>query len=331
QSALRAADYAWQNNWNVFPQLSNTPDVKVENTQRGSINIRWTDSPTADGFKVWKASQFKRLKYKDLGIRILDRYQEQKQVGADITSLLQPINPNFDALNLLTTEDGYQPDGWGTYELLAVIPRSEVSKYADNSVAGYQFAYEDKTAILGFRYWYYVAAYKNGTFAGPAGSSTDQIETSNFTRNGRDGFWKGAYPFATLDASYPLATDLVGLHRIGATFTVRPPVANVAQLNAGSVKVGVRPNPYKRTAYFDNRLDFADHKIAFYNLPNTCKITIVDITGQIIDQINISGAPDGLYFWNMFSKDGIEVASGLYIYLAEWDGGSTRGYFSILR
>lgn len=329
QGALRAAEYAWQNNWNVFAQLPNTPDVKVENTQTGSVLVRWTDSPTADGYKIWKASQFKKLKYKDLGIRLLDRYQEQKALGEDVTKLLQPTNPNFDAVQLTASEEGYQPDGWGTYDLVAVFPKGQAP--ANTSVPGFQYAFEDKTAILGFRSWYYVAAYKNGTFTGPGGSSTDQIETSNFTRNGRDGFWKGAYPFATLDANFPVASNLEGLRRIGAAFTVRPPVASVTELNTGSVKVGVRPNPYKRAAYFDNRQDFADHKIAFYNLPSTAKITIVDVTGQLIDQIRINSAPDGLYFWNMFSKDGIEVASGLYLYLIEWDGGSTRGYFSILR
>jgi hypothetical protein len=331
QGALRGADYAWQNNWNVFSQLPNAPDIKVENTQRGSVIVRWTDSPTADGFKVWKASQYKKLRYQDLGIRLVDRYQEQKTVGQDISSLLQPMNPNFDAFNLIKTEQGYQPDGWGTYDLVAVIPRSELSQYADASVPGFQYAYEDKGTILGFGYWYYVSAYKNGTFTGPVGTSTDQIETSNFTRNGRDGFWKGAYPYATQDPSFPAATDVVAQQRIGAMFTATPPVATVQQLNSQSLKVSVRPNPYKRAAYFDNRQTPFDHKVAFYNLPTNCKITIVSITGQIIDQIQITGATNGLYFWNMFSKDGIEVASGLYIYLVEWDGGSTRGYLSILR
>jgi hypothetical protein len=331
QGALRAADFAWQNGWNVFSQLPNTPDLKVENTAAGSAIIRWTESAAADGFKIWKASQFKKLRYQDLGMRIIDRYQEQKTVGADVTNLLQPINPNFDATAYIATEQGYQPDGWGTYDLVAVIPRSEASKYADNSVAGFQYAYEDKSTILGFRYWYYVAAYKNGTFAGPGGTSTDQIETSNFTRNGRDGFWKGTYPFAIVNTDFPAATNVEGLRRIGAVFTVRSPASSVTQLNAGAIKVGVRPNPYKRAAYFDNRQDFADHKVAFYNLPATCRITIVDVTGQLIDQIRISNAPDGVYFWNMFSKDGIEVASGLYVYLVEWENGSTRGYFSILR
>jgi hypothetical protein len=36
-------------------------------------------------------------------------------------------------------------------------------------------------------------------------------------------------------------------------------------------------------------------------------------------------------FWNLFGKDGQEISSGLYIYYAEYDGGSQTGKFAILR
>jgi hypothetical protein len=331
QGALRAAEWAWTKDWNIFPELPAAPDIKVENTATGTVLVRWTDAANADGYKVWKASQYKKLRYQDLGIRLVDRYQEQQTVGADITGLLQPINPNFDAWSYLATEQGYQPDAWGTYDLVAVIPKSGVSSYANSSVPGFQYAYEDKNAVLGFRYWYYVAAYKDGSFSGPAATSTSRIETANFTRNGADGFWKGTYPYANVAPEFPAATDVEGLRRIGAAFVATPPLTKTADLTSGNIKIGVRPNPYKRAAYFDNRQDFADHKVAFYNLPDNCKITIVDVSGQLINVLDIKGGTNGLYFWNMFSKDGIEVASGLYMYLVEWAGGSTKGYFSILR
>lgn len=71
----------------------------------------------------------------------------------------------------------------------------------------------------------------------------------------------------------------------------------------------------------------------FYNLPQKCTITILDVSGQIIDRINfIAPNPnDGTYTWDMFSKDGIEVANGLYIYVVEYEGGKQVGYFAILR
>ena len=94
--------------------------------------------------------------------------------------------------------------------------------------------------------------------------------------------------------------------------------------------VGVRPNPYKRAALHDNFSNVYDHKLLFYNLPPQCKITILDVAGQIIDEINFaSNDPSlGSVFWDMFSKDGIEVASGVYIYVVESHGRTRRPVIS---
>jgi hypothetical protein len=52
-----------------------------------------------------------------------------------------------------------------------------------------------------------------------------------------------------------------------------------------------------------------------------------------VDVLNFRGTnpADGTLFWDMFSKDGVEVASGLYIYVAEYPGGTQTGHFAILR
>jgi len=51
------------------------------------------------------------------------------------------------------------------------------------------------------------------------------------------------------------------------------------------------------------------------------------VSGQAIDQFTF--APDdpnyGTMFWDLYSKNGIEVASGLYIYLVEYQGSSRWG------
>jgi len=104
-------------------------------------------------------------------------------------------------------------------------------------------------------------------------------------------------------------------------------------LASGKTKVVVKPNPYKKKALFDNATLSYDHKIDFLNLPGNAKITIMDVSGQIVDVINFTSTDpnNGSIFWDMFSKDGVEVASGLYIYIVEYDGGKQVGYFSIMR
>ena len=57
------------------------------------------------------------------------------------------------------------------------------------------------------------------------------------------------------------------------------------------------------------------------------------MAGQLIKEYRheTTDPNNGFWAWDMFSKDGVEVASGLYIYVVEYDGGKHVGYLSILR
>jgi hypothetical protein len=182
--------------------------------------------------------------------------------------------------------------------------------------------------LLGFQYWYYVSAYKEGTFTGPGGDVTGRIETHSTNRNGATGLWYNTYPYGYTNANYPTGNSTL-LKNLGAAQVVTSALAAKGDLS----KVGVKPNPYKKAALFDNRSQVYDHKILFYNLPPQCKITILDVAGQVIDVIDFaSNDPSkGSVFWDMFSKDGIEVASGLYIYVVQSPTMQHVGQFAILR
>jgi hypothetical protein len=221
---------------------------------------------------------------------------------------------------------------------MAVIPKASLAIHGDNSAAGFNYSWEDSTVDVGFTYWYYVAAYTDkpltlGTdyvsFSNQP--NTDFVETSNVNRNGASGLWVGTYPFAPLNAFYPKTAE--GLKNIGAGFIVKSALANPADLNSGRARITVKPNPYKKKALFGIATPSYDHKITFMNLPGIAKITILDVSGQVIDEISFQSTDpnNGSTIWDMLSKDGVEVASGLYIYVVEYDGGRQIGYFSILR
>ena len=120
------------------------------------------------------------------------------------------------------------------------------------------------------------------------------------------------------------------LRIVVSNFILKAPLAKADDLMKGALKIRVKPNPYKKQALHDTGLE---HKILFLNLPTGTRITIFDVSGQIIDVLNFNGTNpnDGTLFWDMFSKDGGEVTSGLYIYVAEYPGGRQTGYFSILK
>jgi hypothetical protein len=333
QKAVRAARWAYAQDY-ALPVLPSLPDVKVSNTLKKSTYVEWDNKAETDaefaGYKIYRSAQYKKLNWLDEGMRVVDLYQEQMSVGTRPASVYKPVNPRFDAFattQSTTLKGTYQPDTWGTWDLLKVIPKADLATYKPAVTSGYSYIFEDKDVILGFTYWYYVSAYKEGSYTGPGGETTTRIETHSTNRNGATGLWPGTWPFAYNNVNFP--KDAAGLKNIGAQQIVYSALAPKGDVTT----VGVRPNPYKRAALHDNRSQVYDHKLLFYNLPPQCKITILDVAGQVIDVIQFasSDASKGSTFWDMFSKDGIEVASGVYVYVVESPSGSKVGYFSILR
>lgn len=350
--AMEAAAWAWENGWDVrntgnLP-VPATPDIQVASTPNQSAQISWTDvdgigGATVDGYKVWRASQFRRTDYTEAGMRLMDQYHHQHEVGAERDQFLDPINPYFSPGADFFSGDiqgSYQPAEWGDYELIAKIPASELGNFQSSSGA-YDYAFEDEDAITGFTYWYYVSAYNEGSYTGPQGPvAANHIETSNMNRNGRNQVdaglgelglgtqWGGTYPFAQNSANYP-AEGTQAAKNFGLPFTLVPPASPTDQV---AENITVTPNPYKITALNDVRNDPSSHNVNFLNLPEDYTLTIMDVTGQIILQEEVQGAVNGQYTWDLFSKDGVEIASGLYIYHVEYGSGqSVTGHFAILR
>jgi hypothetical protein len=330
QRSLRSARWAYETKWAAAPSSFNVgfsipkaPDLKVEITPSGSATVRWDDRAESDqdfvGYKIWRSTNAPpNFKWIESGMRLVDRYQEQMEVGPIKDQFKKPVNPKFAGqadISATATKGEGQGKEWGPYALVAVVPKASLSSYANPS-GSYKYLYEDKTVIYGFDYWYYVAAYKEGSYAMYSGETTTRIESSNLNRNGRSGLWLGTYSYADNNTFFP-TTD-AGKKDIGARFTVRGRTASQTDLNSGLILPQVMPNPYKRAAAFDNIQSSTDHKIKFFNLPARGRLTILDVAGQIVDQIefdNQTGVSD--VTWNMFSKDGVEIGNGIYIYVVE--------------
>ncbi len=332
-TSLESARYAWKNGGaSVGPSA---PDMKASITvPDNKILIEWAKSPseTADpnfgGYKIYRASAFPQFSSLSLGMRTMQHYMEQMHAGPIDPTYYDPVNPLFDATSEVKNQ--LQAGYWGPWQIQAVIPKSSLSNFAHTD-GNYSYAFKDSSldVLLGFSYWYYVAAYDNLPVPLTInGATTSHLESSRVNENGASGVWEGTYPWATQSSFYP-TTD-AGLKNIGATIVVQSPPISTQSLANGTARIGVKPNPYKKEAFFDVGLE---HKIMFYNLPTTCTITILDVSGQIIDQIHYTAPTptNGTFFWDMYSKDGQEVANGLYIYVVQYNGGQQSGYFAILR
>ncbi len=333
RAARQTAQWVYENDFNV-PSPPPTPNMVIAPNTNVKIDVKWDDRAESDpnfaGYKVYRSALFPRVDSQQVGIRVVDRYHEQTKenpTDAELAALGKDNNPNISSASYKPQE----PAAWGPYRLIKHVPASELGNYLnDGEDSGtYKYKFEDASDLVtfGFTYYYYVAAYNNdpGSINGQAFNG---LETHRHNFNGRDGLWKGTYHYATASSFFP--GDLQGQKDIGAAFILKSPLVDSAELANGNLSVRVVPNPYKKGALHDTG---TEHKMLFINLPTGTKVTIFDVAGQVVDVLRFNGtnAYDGTLFWDMFSKDGIEVASGLYIYVAEYPGGSQTGHFAILR
>ena len=343
RQAVKAARWAYENNWNV-PKPPPMPDLTVSPIQmpNGGFNTKvvWDKKAESDanfvGYKIYRVSAYPLLDYKILGTNFLSNYHHQTaaDIGATDDQLKAKYadanNPNYSAPASWNTLWGGNP--MGPWKIMAVITKDQLLQYTNTGTdaATYPYAWidTDKSITIGYTYWYYVAAY-NSASGTMAGVNYTSLESSKMNWNGRDGRWYGTYHFATSNTEYP-TYDLAAQKFLGAAYILRPARVSKTDLVNGVKKIECRPNPYKVQAPHDVGMQ---HKIQFFNLTADTRITILDLSGQIMDVLEYEGQDprDGSLFWDMFTKDGPEVASGLYIWVAEFPGGQQKGYLAIER
>lgn len=99
----------------------------------------------------------------------------------------------------------------------------------------------------------------------------------------------------------------------------------------------VVPNPYVASSDFEPantyRSGRGERRIYFMNLPAKCTIRIYTITGQLVQTLyHDSPIDDGQEAWNLVTKDGMNLAYGIYLFNIEADGiGETTGRFAVIK
>ncbi|MDZ7345773.1 MAG: hypothetical protein ONA69_03180, partial [candidate division KSB1 bacterium] len=151
-------------------------------------------------------------------------------------------------------------------------------------------------------------------------------------------FWEAGSPAA------PRPGDVFRIHtskpfRNGETarFTVRSGrmVPDMAKNQLD--RITVVPNPYRAAASWESRSPFqfgrGERKIYFNNLPQKCTIRIYTVRGYLVDTIEHDGiAENGSEAWDLLSKDGMEIAYGVYLYHVDAPGvGTYVGKFAVIK
>jgi hypothetical protein len=110
--------------------------------------------------------------------------------------------------------------------------------------------------------------------------------------------------------------------------------AGVAQQDLN--KVAVVPNPYPGAASWEPATTSTGRgvrRVYFIHLPRKCEIRIYTIAGRLVQTLkHESTTDDGEEAWNLVSRDGLDIAYGVYVFHVDAEGvGTTIGKFAVLK
>jgi hypothetical protein len=99
----------------------------------------------------------------------------------------------------------------------------------------------------------------------------------------------------------------------------------------------VVPNPYVATNQLEPRnpvsnVERGDRRLYFANLPKQCTIRIYTINGELVETLeHDSTLDDGKEFWDLKTKDNMNIAYGLYLFHVESPEGEFIGKFAVIK
>jgi hypothetical protein len=120
------------------------------------------------------------------------------------------------------------------------------------------------------------------------------------------------------------------------TFTTTAPRFDPALATMDLDKIAVVPNPYVGAASWEaatTNVGRGERKVSFIHLPRQCTIRIYTISGHLVQTIEHAGTyANGQEFWNLTSRDGMDIAYGIYVYHIDAPGIGTKiDRFAILK
>jgi len=161
------------------------------------------------------------------------------------------------------------------------------------------------------------------------------LGTENSVARLKDGVWENWAPepgdqFIIKTRKPFSAHDVLSFTATGGDIDVSAPASLLEDIS-------VVPNPYVVTASWEPQHLYDSgrgvRKIDFIHLPPECTISIYTISGKFVNSLeHNSEIWDGAESWNLLSRDGLEVAYGVYLYHVDAPGiGSHVSKFAVIK
>jgi hypothetical protein len=112
---------------------------------------------------------------------------------------------------------------------------------------------------------------------------------------------------------------------------------NLAEFENGLENIKVVPNPYIATNAMEESKLNTDLKqarrIMFTHIPANCEINIFSASGVHVDEIIVENSgSNGTIHWDLVSKEGLDIAAGIYIYMVETENSRVHhGKFAVIK
>jgi len=122
-------------------------------------------------------------------------------------------------------------------------------------------------------------------------------------------------------------------------FKVKPEVeVNTTQIKTTLDEIKVVPNPYVMTNSMEPALSNPNlnqrRRLLFTHIPAECTIMIFTSNGAFVDEIIVDNPPsNGTVHWDMLSREGLEIAAGVYLFHVKSDrsGDEKLGKFAVIK
>ena len=120
-------------------------------------------------------------------------------------------------------------------------------------------------------------------------------------------------------------------------FTTKGAKVNLQRAARDLDNIAVVPNPYVAAARWEPPRLYAtgrgERRIFFIHLPQTCTIRIYTISGELVQTLHHNSTIlDGAQSWDLRSKDGLDIAAGIYIFHVDaGELGEKIGRFAIIK
>jgi hypothetical protein len=186
------------------------------------------------------------------------------------------------------------PDGTpGDYQ----IADSTVATVCDTLWCKGYYSFVDRNVLPGYPYFYVVTAYSE---------TTEEVQGQS---------------------------QVIELHTRPAS-SEESAVFPTSSVEDGAGNVTVVPNPYLGNAGWDlkpNPTDPTGTKVAFNHLPAQATVRIFTLAGDLVETLTPAEQDGGTSYWDLISRNGQDVASGIYLYSVESPVGSKVGKLVVVR